>query len=120
MHGKWRAGKDEQNASCTVLSQGRLAPFVPLLAPLVHSRSLHQPQVLHRRGIVFEDGLHGYRRGIQIKDAKPLELRTSGIESSYRLITIYLAVADLIEIAGVSQMGFTIAGKHSGIDGCSK
>jgi len=49
---------------------------------------------------------------------KRLELISSGIESSYRLILIYLAVADSIEIAGVSQVGFTVAGKHSGIDRC--
>src|SRR5215813_11990034 len=118
MHGKWCAGKDEQNASRAVLPQGCLAPFVILLAPLVQSRSLNQSQVLHRRGIILEDALHRYRRAIQIKDVKRRELRISGIESSYRLITIYLAVADFIEIAGVSQVGFTIAGKHSGIDRC--
>ena len=118
MHGKWCAGKDKQNASRTVLPQGRLAPFVPLLAPLVQSRSLHESQVLHRRGIILEDALHRDRRGVQIKDVKRLELRISGIESCYRLITIYLAVADLIEIAGVSQVGFTITGKHPRIDRC--
>src|SRR5215469_700747 len=118
MHGKWCAGKDEQHASRTVLPQGRLAPFVAFLAPLVQSRSLHQSQVLHRRGIILEDAFDRYRRGIQIKDAKRLELRSSGIESSYRLITSYLVVADPIEIAEVSQVGFTIAGKHSGIDHC--
>src|SRR5215813_14897057 len=106
MHGKWGAGKQEQNASRTVLPQGRLAPFVPLLAPLVQSRSLHQSQVLHHRGIILDDAFHRYRRGIQIEDAKRFELRISRIESSYRLITIYLAVADLVEIAGVSQVGF--------------
>src|SRR5215469_5377390 len=118
MHKKWCAGKDEQNASRTVLPQGRLAPSFLLLAPLIQSRSLHQSQVLHRRSIILEDAVHGYRRGIQIKDAKRLELRISGIESSYRLITIHLAVADLIEIARVSEVGFTIVGKHPGVDHC--
>src|SRR5215472_2390492 len=118
MHGKWCARKDEQNASCTVLPQGRLAPFFTLRAPLVQSRSLHQSQVLHCRGIILEDALHRYRRGIQIKDTERLELRISGIESGYRLIMIYLFVADLIEIAGVSQVGFTIAGKHSSVNRC--
>jgi hypothetical protein len=46
------------------------------------------------------------------------DLRSCGIESSYRLITIYRAVADFIEIAGASQVGLTIAGKHSGVDRC--
>src|SRR6516165_8578224 len=68
MHRKRRARENKEYAASIVFAESGLAPHRALLAPLIGTRTLDEPQILYGGFVILEDGLNRDLRRVEVVD----------------------------------------------------
>src|SRR5262249_6263019 len=101
-----------------VFAQRCLTPFASLLCPLIRSRTLYQPQVLHRGSVLVENVRSGGPVSVEIKNTKGRQRRIARIKRGQRPVFVQVLVVLVTAGYKIAEVSLEILVEHSRIDRC--